>query len=49
MKDLQKRKFLLDTALEFCNKLLNIYKTQNDKLTKTQTKRIKVQNMAENY
>ena len=30
------------------NKLLNVYKTQNDKLTKAQKKRIKVQNFLEN-
>ena len=30
------------------NKLLNVCKTQNDKLTKAQKKRIKVQNFLEN-
>ena len=39
---------MLDTALELYNKLLNIHKTQYDKLTKAQKKRIKVQNVPEN-
>ena len=33
---------MFDTALELYNKLLNIYKTQYDKLTKAKKKRIKV-------
>ena len=39
---------MLDPALELYNKLLNIYKTQYDKLTKAQKKRIKVQNILQN-
>ena len=38
---------MLDTALELY-KVLNIYKTQYDKLTKAQKKRIKVQNVPDN-
>ena len=36
---------MLNTALELYNKLLNIYKTQYDKLAKAQKKRMKVQNV----
>ena len=36
---------MFNTALELYNQLLNIYKTQNDQLTKAQKKRIKVQNV----
>ena len=39
---------MLNTTLELYNKLLNIYKTQNDKLKKAQKKMIKVQNAPEN-
>ena len=39
---------MLNTALEFYNKLLNIYKTQYYKLTKAHKKRIKIQNVPEN-
>ena len=48
MKDLEKRKVVLDSALVLYNKLLSIYKNQYDKLTKAQKKRIKFQNMPEN-
>ena len=48
IKDLEKRKVVLDTALALYNKLLSIYKNQYDKLTKAQMKRIKFQNMPEN-
>ena len=34
-KGLEERKFVFDTALELYNKLLNIYKTQYDKLTES--------------
>ena len=36
IKDLEERKVVLNTALELYGKLLNIYKTQYDKLTKAQ-------------
>ena len=39
---------MLVTASQLYDKLVNIYTTQYDKLTKTQKKRIKVQNMPEN-
>ena len=39
---------MLISAPELYNKLLNIYKTQYDILTKVQKKRIKVQNVPEN-
>ena len=39
---------MLNTAYELYEKLLNIYKTQYDKLTKAHKKRLKVQNMPEN-
>ena len=39
---------MLNTAFELYNKLLNIYKTQYDKLTQAQKKSIKVQNVPEN-
>ena len=39
---------MLDTALELYNKLLNIYETLYDKLTKAQKKRIKAQSVPEN-
>ena len=39
---------MISRAHELCDKLLNIYKTQYDKLTKPQRKRIKVQNVPEN-
>ena len=45
IKDLEKRKVLLDTALALYNKLLSIYKNQYNKLTKAHKKRIKFQNM----
>ena len=45
IKDLEERKVVFNTALELYNQLLNIYKTQNDQLTKAQKKRIKVQNV----
>ena len=45
---MKERKFGLNTALELHNKLLNIYKSQYDKLTKARKKRIKVQNLPEN-
>ena len=48
IKDLEKRKVVLDSALALYNKLLSIYKNQYDKLTKAQKKRIKFQNMPEN-
>ena len=48
MKDIEEGKALFDTALELYNKLLSIYKTQNDKLTKAKKKRTKVQNVPEN-
>ena len=48
MKDLKKRKVGLTTAHELYDKLLNIYKTQYDKLKKAYKKRIKVQNIHEN-
>ena len=48
IEDLEKRKVVLDTALELYNNLLNIYKTQYDKLTKAKKKRIKIQNLREN-
>ena len=41
IKDLEKRKVVIDTALELYNLLLNIYKTQYVELTKAQKKRIK--------
>ena len=47
-KDLEKRKVVLDAALELCNKLVNIYKTQNDELKKSRKKRIKFKNVSEN-
>ena len=39
---------MLDTALALYNKLLSMYKNQYDKLTKTQKKSIKFQNILEN-
>ena len=39
---------MLDTALEWYNKLLNIYKTQYDKFTKAHKKRIKLQGIPKN-
>ena len=45
---LQGRKVVIDTALELYNKLLNIYKTHYDKLTKGKKQRMKVQNVPEN-
>ena len=48
MKDFKKRKVGLTTAHELYDKLLNIYKTQYDKLKKAYKKRIKVQNIHEN-
>ena len=39
---------MVTRAHELYDKLLNIYKTQYDKLTKAQRKRIKVQNVPEN-
>ena len=39
---------MLGIALELFNKLLNIYKTQNDKLKKAQKKGIKDQNVPDN-
>ena len=39
---------MLDTALGFYSNLLNIYKTQYDKLSKAKKKRIKVQDVPEN-
>ena len=47
-EDPKKRKLGIDTLLELYKKLLNIYKTQDDKLAKAQKKRIKVQNLPEN-
>ena len=40
-KELGKRKFVPGVTLELFNKLLNIYKIQNDKLKKAQKKQIK--------
>ena len=48
IKDLEKRKVVLDSALALYNKLPSIYQNQYDKLTKAQKKRIKFQNMPEN-
>ena len=48
IKDLAKRKVVFDTAQELYNKLLSIYKTQYDKITKTKKKRIKTLNIPEN-
>ena len=45
---MKERKFGVNTALELHNKILNIYKSQYDKLTKARKKRIKVQNLPEN-
>ena len=42
LKDLEERVVQLNTALELCNKLLNTYKTQYDKLTKANKERIKI-------
>ena len=39
---------MVTRAHELYDKLLNIYKTQYDKLTKAQRKRIKAQNVPEN-
>ena len=39
---------MLDTALELYNNLLNIFKTQYDKLTKSQKKKIKAKNIPVN-
>ena len=39
---------MLAIASELYDKLLNIYKTEHDKLTKAQKKRINVQNIPEN-
>ena len=39
---------MVTRAHELYDKVLNIYKTQYDKLTKPQRKRIKVQNVPEN-
>ena len=47
-KRLTKRKVMFDTAHELYNKLLSIYKTQYDKPTKAQRKKIKVQNVPVN-
>ena len=47
IKSLEKIKVVFDTALELYNKLLNIYKTQNDKLTKAKKKRIKLKHEIE--
>ena len=44
IKDLEKR---IAKAFELYDKLLSIYKTQYDKFTKAQEKRIKVQNIPE--
>ena len=38
-----------ETASKLYDKLLNIYTTQYDKLTKAQKNRIKVQNRPENF
>ena len=48
MKTIAKRKVVFDTAQELYNKLLSIYKTQYDKITKTKKKRIKTLNIPEN-
>ena len=48
IKDLEKRKAVIDTALELYSKLLNIYKTLYGKLTKAKKKTIKAQSMPEN-
>ena len=45
---MEKRKSVIAKAFELYDKLLSIYKTQYDKLTKRQRKRIKVQNIPEN-
>ena len=45
---MEKRKVVINTALESYNKHLNIYKTQYDKPTKAQKKRINVRNVHEN-
>ena len=42
------KKVVLVAASGWYDKLVNIYTTQYDKLTKTQKKRLKVQNMPEN-
>ena len=47
MNNLEERKFVYDTGLELCNKLLRMYKTQYDKLEKAKEK-IKVENVPEN-
>ena len=39
---------MLDAVNEFYKELLNIYKTQNDKLTKGKKKKKKAQNIPEN-
>ena len=48
IKDLEKRKVVIAKASELYDKLLSIYKTQYDKLTKAQRKKIKVQNIPQN-
>ena len=45
----KKIKVVFTTASELYDKLLNIYKTENDKLTKAKKKRINVQNRPEKF
>ena len=39
---------MFDTAHELCNKFLDIYETQYDKLAKAHKKRIKIESVSEN-
>ena len=48
-KRLKKWKVVFATASKWHEKLLNMYATQYDKLTKAQKKRIKVQNRLKTY
>ena len=45
----KKIKVVFTTASELYDRLLNIYKTENDKLTKAKKKRINVQNRPEKF